>query len=366
MTGGRYGRQSRQRNRSSVASLSRCVVFTAAACLLVACSRGEAPDAYGNVETTQVTVSAETAGRLVAFDVREGQRLAVAAPVGRINPSELELQREQAEAQREASESRIDETTRQQPIVEAQRSAAAAQVEAARAQLGAITAQLVIAQRALDRTKRLVDQSAATAQQLDQAERDVRVLEEQQRAQRAQIEAYERQVAVHTGQLAAIDAQRRTAARQASSAAAQVELVGDRLSKTTITNPIDGTVLTTYAEAGEFVQPGQPLYAIANLAVVDVRAYIDETQLASVQVGQQATVTVDVGRDIRLKPDSTPRQSLPGTVTWIASEAQFTPTPVQTRDERADLVYAVKIRVDNSQGLLKLGMPVDVQFGQRP
>jgi HlyD family secretion protein len=343
-----------------------------AALLVAACSRGEEPDAYGNVETTQVTVSAEAAGRIVALDVREGQTLAAAATVGRINPSDLELQREQADAQREASESRVDETVRQRPIVEAQRSAAVAQVEAARAQLGAITSQLVIAQRALDRTRRLVDQSAATTQQLDQAERDVRVLEDQQRAQRAQIEASERQVAVYAGQLAAIDAQRRTAARQASSAAVQVHLADDRLRKTTITNPIDGTVLTTYAEAGEFVQPGQPLYAIANLAVVDVRAYIAETQLASVQLGQQVTVTLDVGKDIRPRRslgvggDSTPRQSLPGTVTWIASEAQFTPTPVQTRDERADLVYAIKIRVDNNQGLLKLGMPVDVQFGQRP
>lgn len=344
----------------------RKAAVTATALLAVACSRGEQPDAYGNVETTQVTVSAETPGRLVAFDVREGQTLAAAAPVGRINPSDLELQRAQAEAQREASESRVDETSRQRPIVEAQRSAAAAQVEAARAQLGAIDSQLVIARRALDRTKRLVDQAAATTQQLDQAERDVRVLEDQLRAQQAQIVAQERQVAVHAGQLAAIDAQRRTATRQASSASAQVGLVEDRLRKTTITNPIDGTVLVTYAEAGEFVQPGQPLYAIANLAVVEVRAYIAETQLASVQVGQQATVTVDVGKEMQLKPDSTVRQSLPGTVTWIASEAQFTPTPVQTRDERADLVYAIKIRVDNNKRLLKLGMPVDVQFGQRP
>jgi HlyD family secretion protein len=335
-----------------------------AAFLAATCSRGEQPDAYGNVETTQVTVAAEAAGRLVAFDVQEGQMLAAAAAVGRINPSELELQREQALAQREASESRVDETTRQRPIVEAQRSAASAQVEAARAQLSAIDSQLVIARRALDRTKRLVDQSAATIQQLDQTERDVRVLEEQLRAQKAQIDAYERQVAVHTGQLAAIDAQQRTAARQASSAAAQVEVVSDRLNKTTITNPISGTVLVTYAEAGEFVQPGQPLYAIANLATVEVRAYIVETQLASVRVGQPVTVTLDVGTGAG--GDSTERQSLPGTVTWIASEAQFTPTPVQTRDERADLVYAIKIRVDNGKGLLKLGMPVDVQFGQRP
>ena len=328
-----------------------------AALLAVACARGEAPDAYGNVETTQVTVSAEVAGRLVSFDVKEGQTLEAASVVGRINPSELELQREQADAQRAASESRVNETTRQRPIVEAQRAAASAQVEAARAQASAIESQLVIARRTLDRTTRLVEQQAATTQQLDQAERDARVLEEQLRAQKSQIEAYERQVAVHAGQLAAIDAQQQTAARQVTSAAAQVELVEDRQRKTTLTNPIAGTVLTTYAEAGEFVQPGQPLYAIANLATVDVRAYIGETQLASVKTGQPATVTIDVGNV---------RQSLPGTVTWIASEAQFTPTPVQTRDERSDLVYAIKIRVDNTSGLLKLGMPVDVQFGQRP
>jgi HlyD family secretion protein len=337
--------------------MRRPVGLVAVALLAAACSRGEKPDAYGNVEATQVTVSAEVAGRLVSFDVQEGQMLGAAAVVGRINPSELELQKQQADAQREASVSRVDETARQRPIVQAQRDAASAQVDAARAQREAINSQLIIARRALDRTKRLVDQSAATAQQLDQAERDVRVLEEQLRAQTSQIEASERQVAVHAGQLSAIDAQRRTATRQATSAAAQVGLVEDRLGKTTITNPIAGTVLATYADAGEFVQPGQPLYAIANLTAVDVRAYIDETQLASVQVGQQVTVTLDVNKE---------RQSLPGAVTWVASEAQFTPTPVQTRDERADLVYAIKIRVDNSKGLLKLGMPVDVQFGQRP
>ena len=337
--------------------MQRLVGLVAAALLTAACARGEEPDAYGNVETTQVTVSAEAAGRLVSFDVHEGQTLGAAAVVGRINPSELELQKQQADAQRDASESRVDETTRQRPIVEAQRAAAAAQVDAARAQLGAISSQLDIAQRALDRTKRLVDQSAATTQQLDQAERDVRVLQQQFRAQTSQIEAYERQVAVHGGQLSALDAQRQTAVRQVTSAAAQVGLVEDRLRKTTVTNPTAGTVLATYAEAGEFVQPGQPLYAIANLATVDVRAYVVETQLAAVHVGQQVTVTMDVQKE---------RQSLPGMVTWVASEAQFTPTPVQTRDERADLVYAIKIRVDNSTGRLKLGMPVDVQFGQRP
>jgi HlyD family secretion protein len=184
----------------------------------------------------------------------------------------------------------------------------------------------------------------------------VRAPDPRARAQSAQIAANERQVAVHAGQLAAVEAQRRTAASQVGSVSAQVELLEDRLRKTNVTNPSAGTVLTTYVEAGEFVQPGQPLYAIANLTTVDVRAYIAEQQLAAVRLGEQVQVTVDV-------PNG--RQSLPGTVTWIASEAQFTPTPIQTRDERADLVYAIKIRVDNRNGLLKLGMPVDVQLGQR-
>jgi HlyD family secretion protein len=333
-----------------------CLAALMAAFAAGACSRGEAPDAYGNVETTQVTVSAEVAGRLVTFDVKEGQTLEAGAAVGRIDPSELQLQREQANAQREASESKVDEAERQRPIVESQRAAASAQVDAARAQRGALAAQLEIARRTLDRTKRLIEQQAATAQQLDQAERDVRVLEDQVRAQDAQIAAYERQVTVHTGQLDAIDAQGRTAVRQARSASAQVGLVEDRLRKTSVTNPAAGTVLTTYAEAGEFVQPGQPLYAIADLSEVDVRAYLTEPQLAQVRIGQEVQVTLDVVNE---------RQSLPGTITWIASEAQFTPTPVQTRDERADLVYAIKVRVKNDKRLLKLGMPVDVQFGQR-
>jgi HlyD family secretion protein len=332
------------------------VLIVAMTLVAVACSRGEMPDAYGNVEATQVTVSAEVAGRLIAFGVREGQALMAGAVVARIDPAELQLQREQAAAQQATTESRVDETARQRPVIEAQRATAAAQVDAARAQLSALDSQLEIARRALDRTRRLIAQQAATTQQLDQAERDVRVLEDQSKAQAAQIAAQERQVAMYTGQLAAIDAQRRTAARQATFASAQVAVAEDRLRRTTVTNPTGGTVLATYAEAGEFVQPGQPLYAIADLSGVDVRAYVSETQLASVQVGQQAQITFDVG-------DS--RQSLTGAVTWIASDAQFTPTPIQTREERADLVYAVKMRVDNSKRLLKLGMPVDVQFGSR-
>jgi Multidrug resistance efflux pump len=321
------------------------------------CSRADMPDAYGNVEAIEVSVSAEAGGRLIAFDVTEGQALMPGASVGTIDPSDLQLQRNQVSAQHVASESRVDEVGRQRDVIEAQRAAAEAQVAAARAQRSALESQLEIARRNLDRTTRLVQQQAATAQQLDQAERDARVLEDQVKAQAEQIDAQSKQVAAYTGQLAAVAAQRRTAARQAESAGAQVALVDDRLRRTRIVNPSGGTVLVTYAEAGEFVQPGQPLYKIADLSSVDVRAYVTEPQLASVKVGASARVNVDVAKD--------QRESMTGTVTWVASSAEFTPTPIQTRDERDDLVYAVKIRVPNDKGLLKIGMPVDVELGNR-
>lgn len=324
---------------------------------IAGCSRNDKPDAYGNVEATEVTVSAEGAGRLTAFELQEGQMVAAGAAVGTIDSSELLLQKEQAAAQQAANQSRVEETSRQRSVIESQRAAAAAQVEAARAQRSALASQLEIAHRNHDRMQRLSAQQAATAQQLDQAEREVRVLEDQIKAQDQQIEAQSRQVAAYSSQLAAAAAQQRTATHQADSAGAQVAVVEDRLRKTTVTNPSAGTVLVTYVEPGEFVQPGQPLYKVADLSSVDVRAYVAEPQLASVKTGQKVQVSVDTGTD--------QRQSIEGTVTWIASSAEFTPTPIQTRDERADLVYAVKIRVPNAKGLLKIGMPVDVDLGNR-
>lgn len=345
----------RQRRSPCVTVWSLAAVTMALGPITAGCSRNNVPDAYGNVEATDVTVSAEAAGRLVMFEVKEGQVLMAGAPVGAIDPSDLQLQRNQASAQHVATESRVDEVGRQREVIDAQRAAAAAQVEAARAQRSALDSQLEIARRNLDRTRRLVDQQAATAQQLDQAERDVRVLEDQIKAQDEQVTAQAQQVTAYSGQLAAVAAQQRTAARQAESAGAQVALVDDRLRRTRVVNPSAGTVLVTYAETGEFVQAGQPLYKIADLSSVEVRAFVTEPQLASIKIGQPARVNVDVGKN--------ERTTMSGSITWIASSAEFTPTPIQTRDERADLVYALKIRVPNDKGLLKIGMPVDVDLG---
>ena len=318
------------------------------------CGRQAPPDAYGNVEATEVVVGAEAAGRLVSFAVNDGDTVAANAVVGAIDATALHIEHEHATAERGATASRVDEVRRQIAALDAQRSAAVAQRDAAIAQRAALVSQQEIAQRAYDRTKRLIADEAATAQQLDQAERDVRVLADQVKAQDEQIRAHDRQIAAQAEQIRAAQAQEQTVRAQVASADAQVNQVAERIRKTDVRNPAAGTVLTTYAKAGEMLQLGQPLYRIANLQSVDVRAYVSEPQLAAVRLGQSAVVSVDMA-----KAD---RQRVTGQVTWISPRAEFTPTPIQTREERADLVYAVKIHVANENGALKIGMPVDVQF----
>lgn len=321
--------------------------------VVMACAQAPKPDAYGNVEATEVIVSAETAGRIASLTVDEGERLAADAVVGAIDATELTLAREQVSAQRAATASRIDEVDGQIGALRAQRAAAAAQQDAARAQARGLETERAIAQRTYERTERLYAQQAATAQQRDQAERDFRVLADRIQAQNDQIAAQGREVTAHDAQIAAAEAQRQTAMRQVASADAQVAEAVERERKSAIRNPRAGTVLVTYAKPGEFVQPGQPLYKIAGLDAVDVRAYVTQPQLALVKIGRPAQVTFDAGAG---------RQTVSGTVSWTSAQAEFTPTPIQTREERADLVYAIKIRVPNANGALKIGMPADVQF----
>jgi HlyD family secretion protein len=283
--------------------------------LTAACRKKEQPDAYGNVEATEVVVGAETAGRIEALSVREGDTLAAGATVGRIEVTRLTLQEREITSQREVTTSRIREVEKQIEVLGVQRE---------------------IANRTYQRTRRLYAQQAATAPQLDQAERDVRVLGEQIDAARAQQDSIRKELTVSEARLAQ---------------------VSDQAGNGTITNPIDGTVLATYAKTGEITQAGAPLYRIADLRVVEIRAYVTETQLAAVRVGAPARVTVDVS--------DKERTTVSGTVTWVSADAEFTPTPIQTREERADLVYAVKVRVANPQGLLKIGMPADVDFPEQ-
>lgn len=276
------------------------------------CAREEEPDAYGTFETTDVLVSAETSGRLLQFTPAEGSRLEVGETVGVVDTTQLVLERDQVVAQRAVAGSRAVEVTRNIAVLETERE---------------------IARRTYERTQRLHTQQAATAQQLDQAEREYRALGER---------------------IAAARAGRRTASQDVASSEARVAQIAERLRRSRVTNPVAGTVLATYAEAGEFVQPGQPLYKIANLDSMVLRAYVTEPQLAQVRLGGRVRVVIDAGRKAR--------RSLPGVVTWVSPQAEFTPTPIQTREERADLVYAIKIRVPNERGVVKIGMPADVRF----
>jgi HlyD family secretion protein len=290
------------------------VIVGCSTLLAAACHRSDVPDAYGNFEATETVVSAETGGSLLWFTPVEGQQVAPGPTLGVIDTTQLSLDRRQLGAQRTAVSARVSESEQQ---------------------IGVLAVQREIAGRAYERTKRLFAEQAATAQQLDQAERDYRVLGEQ---------------------IAAVRAQRNSVTQDVAASDARVAQIGERIAKSRISAPFAGTVLATYARAGEYVQPGQPLFRLARLDTLTLRAYVTEPQLAQLKLGQRVEVNVDRGESGRL--------AVPGTVSWIASKAEFTPTPVQTRDERADLVYAVKIRVPNQGGVLKIGMPADVALPQ--
>jgi HlyD family secretion protein len=291
----------------------RARVAAAAVLLMVAaCRHAEEPDAYGNFEATETVVSAETPGALLWFTPMEGQQVAPGNLLGVIDTAQLALERAQASAQSAAVRSRVSESGRQVEVLAVQRD---------------------FARRAYERTRRLFNEHAATAQQLDQTEGEYRTLGQQ---------------------IAAARVQQQSAAGDARASDARVAQLTEQISRSRVLAPLPGTVLATYARKGEFVQPGQPLFRIANLDSMTLRAYVTEPQLTQLKIGQRVQVSVDRAGSDRLV--------LPGTVTWIASKAEFTPTPVQTRDERADLVYAVKIWVVNRSGALKIGMPADVVF----
>jgi HlyD family secretion protein len=276
-----------------------------AAVALVSC-REEGTDAYGNFEATEVTVAAEVGGRLLALGVEEGDRVSKGRFIGTVDTMPLILERR---------------------ATAAKKAAGAARAREASSTIAALEVQRAIADRELARTERLLKSAAATAQQGDRAEREARVVREQ---------------------LAGARAGRAGLTQELSALEAQVALIDDRIAKSRIISPLDGTVLTRYAEPGEFVQQGQPLFKVASLDSLTFRAYVSGSQLSALRLGQQVKVGVDRADSIA---------TLPGRVTWIASAAEFTPTPIQTRDERADQVYAVKVAVANESGVLKIGMP---------
>lgn len=310
------------------------VVFPVAFLLLLAgCSEGEGPDAQGTFEADEVTVSSEAEGQLVRFSVEEGDRLAADQRSGRWQRDGL------PKGDSEASRSvvgLIDTTSLalQRRELRARRRSVRSKMASVTAEVDVLVEQLRAAQRELERVRTLREGDAAPQRQVDQAEDEVHVLERR-------IEATRTQKASLADEIDAVNE--------------QIAQVNERIRKSWVANPVAGTVLTTYAEKGEVVRPGEPLYTVAALDTLTLRAYVSGGQLSDVKIGRRARVFIDDG------PDQ--RQFLEGHVTWVADEAEFTPTPIQTKEERVDFVYAVELRVPNPEGAAKIGMPADVSFG---
>ena len=300
--------------------------------LLSGCSsNNNASDAQGTFEADEVIVSSEVPGKIKSLNIDEGSVLKKDSVIGVIDSVPLELQK----AQLEASISALHQKTMD----------VAPQVKLLKDQIAVLKAQLDNAITERDRTSRLLKSDAATQQQLDNWNNQVDVLKKQIAASSQQIQVQE----TTTG------TQNSTVLSEAKPLSKSVAQINDQLKRTFITSPINGTVLTKYAMAGEVTATGKALYKIADLSVITLRAYITDTQLALLKLGQKVNVLVD--------STASTYKTYPGVVYYISDKAEFTPKTIQTKDERANLVYAVKIHVKND-GYLKIGMYGEVQFNQ--
>lgn len=284
--------------------------------IVLACSNSENEfDASGTFEADEVIISAEVSGVIKTFNVEEGQVLKAGEYIGYIDTTQLHLRKKQLESQ-------VRSVLSQRPDIASQ--------------LAALEVQLRAAEREQTRVSNLVEAGAATQKQLDDVQ--------------SQVETIRKQIAAQESTLGIAS---RSLLEQASPFRIQVAQVEDQLLKSQIINPIVGTVLTKYAEVHEMAAPGKALYRIADLSTMTLRSYVTGDQLSKLKLNQKATVLVgDSAEGYR---------SLEGIITWISDKAEFTPKTIQTRNERANLVYAVKLRVKND-GLLKIGMYGEVKF----
>ena len=292
------------------------IIITGMALILCACGTKEkAYDATGTFEATETTVSAEQSGVLMTFALNEGDEIEESREVGLIDTTQIWLKIQQTKASKAVYQS-------QKPDMEKQ--------------IAVTREQLAKAQREQRRYQELVNDGAAPRKMLDDATSQVQVLQRQLTAQMSSL-------SVNTNALS----------KQMAATDVQVSQLYDQLRKCHVLAPVQGTVLEKYVERGEFVAMGKPLFKIADVSKMFIRAYVTSAQLQQVKVGQQVKVFADYGGG--------QKKEYPGTVSWISSRSEFTPKTILTDDERADLVYAVKIAVNND-GYIKIGMYGEVKF----
>jgi HlyD family secretion protein len=268
-------------------------------------------DAYGNFEAVETIVSAEATGKLIDFNIEEGQLLEKDATIGNIDADQLSLKKQQLEAQKNTIKTKFKNVFSQINVYQEQKK---------------------VNQTEKNRIERLLKDEAATTKQLDDVNGNLNVLDKQ---------------------IASIESQNSTTIQEMKGIDAQIDQIQDQINKSAVINPVKGTVLMKLAEQSEIVNYGKPLYKIADISVMELRVYVSGEQLPGIKLGQIVRVLIDSGNG--------GFRELEGTISWISSKSEFTPKIIQTKEERVNLVYAVIVRVAND-GSLKIGMPGEIVF----
>lgn len=280
--------------------------------ILSGCSKDkQKSDAYGNFEAVETIVSAESSGKINELNVEEGQIIDADKVVGYIDTNQLYLKKLQLVQQKNTVRTKFKNVS---------------------AQISVLQEQKRVAIREKERVERLLKDNAATGKQLDDINGNIDVINKQ---------------------ISSIDMQNSTTNEELKGLDVQINQIADQLQKSSITNPVKGTVIIKFAEQGEIVNFGKPLYKIADISIMELRVYVSGSQLPEIKLGQKVKVLIDEGK--------TNYRTLEGEISWISSKAEFTPKIIQTKEERVNLVYAVKVKVVND-GSLKIGMPGEVMF----
>lgn len=301
-----------------IRTMRQLIIFTLGTFMfLLSCNRNKFEhDASGTFEATEVIVSSEANGKLESFQLTEGDQLAKGQYVGYVDSIQLYLKKRQLLATNKAIQVKKPDIS---------------------VQVSSIKEQIAKAEFEKRRIQRLLADNAATQKQLDDANSQIEVLKKSLNAQ-------ENSLSTSVNSLN----------EESNTNTVQVSQIEDQLKKCKIINPIQGTVLNKFVEEKEVVTQGKALYKIADTKNLFLRAYIVSEQLEKIKIGQKVKVFINISEN--------KQKSYPGTITWISDKAEFTPKTIQTQDERQNLVYAVKIAVTNTDGIIKIGMYGDVDF----
>jgi HlyD family secretion protein len=365
--------------------MKKIIFIMSIATIVSACSNDNDWDATGTFETTEVVVSAKGSGEIKSLNIEEGQKVEANVQLGYLDMTQLEIQK----AQFDANQLNLDATKAGLDANKAQLDASKKQMNSNKEQIGAnqmsnidrsldlekqvasIKQQIANLKKEKARFSNMVKDNAAAPKQVDDINYQILVLEKQLGATQEQIasnnksfnsqnkgfdaqkKGVDAQIEGFDAQKRGIDAQKRGIDAQKQGIDAQKALVDNQMQNAIISSPVNGTILTKYAQRGEFATTGKPLFKVADMSTVYLRAYFTSDQLADIKLGQQVKVIADFGGG--------KTREYTGRISWISSESEFTPKSIQTKDTRANLVYAVKIAVRND-GYLKLGLSGNVKL----